>query len=67
MTEFLSETFIYECKGWDIWGLPPLEYPGLAKVPLSYLSITPALQYQYIMIPMLMIDKVSSLCGFDSW
>ena len=33
VTEFLSETFIYECKGWDIWGLPPLEYPGLAKVP----------------------------------
>ena len=32
--DFLPHTFIYECKGWDVWGLPPLEYKGLAKVPL---------------------------------
>ena len=52
VAEFLSETFIYECKGWDIWGLPPLEYPGLAKV--SFPSITlPYLQ--------IMIDKVPPL------
>ena len=30
--DFLPHTFIYECKGWDVWGLPPLEYKGLAKV-----------------------------------
>jgi len=30
--EFLPHTFIYECKGWDVWGLPPLEYKGLAKI-----------------------------------
>ena len=34
--DFLPHTFIYECKGWDVWGLPPLEYKGLAKVPLIY-------------------------------
>jgi len=30
--DFLPHTFIYECKGWDVWGLPPLEYKGLAKI-----------------------------------
>ena len=40
---FLTQTFIYECGGWDVWGLPPLEYPGLAKV-------TPPTVFQWLVL-----------------
>ena len=30
--EFLPHTWIYEKDGRHVWGLPPLEYDGLAKV-----------------------------------
>ena len=52
--DFLPHTFIYECKGWDVWGLPPLEYEGLAKVPLIL----------HVQCILMLVECVSSLAIF---
>ena len=73
--DFLPHTFIYECKGWDVWGLPPLEYKGLAKVTFIVVLIMPSytwidirkvferglLSYLYLLLVFYLIIKVGTM------